>query len=327
MQRPAKVASARRTQIKNEETRPRRKRKASIPFASSGRKPVRSSSSPPPVLVRNASMAVPSKGKNNVKHRRRYDVALSVPGAEVRLPSLPQIQIGWRILSFMMVIALGGLLAFLWTSPMFVVEAAGLGGAQRVSSEELNTVVGVAGESIFSIDPAEIYTDVARAFPEMSAVTVEVKLPAFISITVSERQPLVSWQAEGKELWVDAEGVAFPPRGQGGDLAVVHSQSPLPEELKAGTTADHLIQPEMVTAILEMRGHVPEGSALVYENDHGFGWQDGRGWQVFFGRDTNNMEMKLQVYSELVARLEREGITPNLISVEYVHAPYYRVEP
>lgn len=272
-------------------------------------------------------MALPVKGKSGSKYRRRYDVVLPVPGAEVRLPSLPEVRLGWRIISFILVIALGGLLAFLWTSPMFVVEAAGLSGAERVSSDNLNMVIGVAGESIFSIDPSQVYTDIARAFPEMSAITIEVKLPAVISVTVVERQPVISWQAGGKEYWVDEEGVAFPPRGQAEGLVTVQSQSPIPDELKAGNTAKPFLEPGTITAIMEMAGFVPQGSVLVYEDDHGFGWLDGRGWTVYFGRDTRDMEMKLRVYSELVSRLERDGIMPQLISVEYVHAPYYRVEP
>jgi hypothetical protein len=38
------------------------------------------------------------------------------------------------------------------------------------------------------------------------------------------------------------------------------------------------------------------------------------------------MEMKLLVYQAIVDRLQKEGITPALISVENVHAPYYRLE-
>jgi hypothetical protein len=36
--------------------------------------------------------------------------------------------------------------------------------------------------------------------------------------------------------------------------------------------------------------------------------------------------MKLNVYQTLVDQLQSEGIQPEMISVEYVHAPYYRME-
>jgi hypothetical protein len=56
------------------------------------------------------------------------------------------------------------------------------------------------------------------------------------------------------------------------------------------------------------------------------GWNDPNGWEVFFGSQGNDMNQKLAVYKSLVERLQSEGIQPALISVEYIHAPYYRME-
>jgi hypothetical protein len=38
------------------------------------------------------------------------------------------------------------------------------------------------------------------------------------------------------------------------------------------------------------------------------------------------MAMKLQVYKEIVRRLKKDDVRPEFISVEYVHAPYYRLD-
>jgi hypothetical protein len=59
---------------------------------------------------------------------------------------------------------------------------------------------------------------------------------------------------------------------------------------------------------------------------HGLGWNDGFGWVVFFGKDTEEMDQKLKVYRVLAKRLKKENPRPELISVEYLHAPYYRLE-
>ena len=64
----------------------------------------------------------------------------------------------------------------------------------------------------------------------------------------------------------------------------------------------------------------------MYTENRGLGWQDPQGWDVFFGADLNDIEMKLLVYDAIVAYVLREGIQPELISVEFVHAPYYRLE-
>ncbi len=72
---------------------------------------------------------------------------------------------------------------------------------------------------------------------------------------------------------------------------------------------------------------MPEGTVLVFDSEHGLGWNDPNGgWDVFFGNEDEDMDMKLAVYQALVERLKTEGIQPALISVEYVHAPYYRME-
>jgi hypothetical protein len=65
---------------------------------------------------------------------------------------------------------------------------------------------------------------------------------------------------------------------------------------------------------------------ILYDQEHGLGWNDPEGWQVYFGQDNGDIEMKLVVYKSLVEKLTQEGIFPTMISVDYVHAPYYRVE-
>jgi hypothetical protein len=86
------------------------------------------------------------------------------------------------------------------------------------------------------------------------------------------------------------------------------------------------LSPEQVSAILALGAKMPADTLLVYDSEHGLGWNDPQGWEVFFGAEDQDMEMKLTVYQALVQQLQNEGIQPALISVEYVHAPYYRME-
>ena len=86
------------------------------------------------------------------------------------------------------------------------------------------------------------------------------------------------------------------------------------------------LSPDLVAAILALGEKMPADTLLVYDSEHGLGWNDPNGWQVYFGQEDQDMEMKLSVYETLVDHLKNEGIQPELISVEYVHAPYYRME-
>lgn len=310
-------------------TRSTRDRRTNIPSftnAKKQRKAVRTPAAPPPVLVRNRRMGTMTAEKHYGKHRRRMDLTLGVPGAEIRLPALPEIRLGWRIISFLLVVAFGAALAYLWTSPTFHVAAAGVAGDQRVTAEEINTVIGVAGQSIFSIDQQQVYTDVVNSFPEMSAVTVEIKLPAFISITVAERQPVITWIVGEKTLEVDAQGMAWYPRSQPAGLITVQSESPLPAGLVSGTKATQLLTPADVQGILSIRAQLPAGTPLLFDLDHGVGWEDARGWKVYFGFDFTQMQQKLVIYEELIDELKQKGIQPKFVSVEYMHAPYFRAE-
>jgi cell division protein FtsQ len=282
------------------------------------------------------------------KAKRRYDVALNTPGVEIRLPSLPRIALGWRILSGFLVVLLAAGIYFVWSSPLFKVESLQVEGLRRLSSEDLNTVADVIGQSVLFVEPARIQRELLKAFPELSDVTVEVQIPASVVIKAVERQPIIAWKQGKKVLWIDSSGIVFPRRGDDDPSVVIKadnlpfstiSSTPQPEtEVTQENQEDSLqvepdaepssvvIHQDLIQTILVLNEVKPENIPLIYDEEHGLGWKDSRGWQVYFGTDTNNIEMKLNVYKAIAKRLKKEGAHPSMISVENVHAPYYRVE-
>jgi hypothetical protein len=156
-------------------------------------------------------------------------------------------------------------------------------------------------------------------------------------------------------LYVAADGIAFPARSQEVDPslpvieasanppapAAVPSAEEILDELN-GTTEEatltltptngseetlnrNFMRSEMVANLLAIAEHAPKGVPIVYDANHGLGWTDPGGWQVYFGA-LENIEMKINVYEALLAQLDAEDTMPKLISVEYVHAPYYQLE-
>lgn len=286
----------------------------------------------PPVLIRGANVSdIPwqPRPRSKTKPRRRYDVALNMPGVEMRLPSLPQVAIGWRLVSFLLVAALGMLLYHLWNSPQYRVQTAQVSGLQRLTSQDVNAVLNVRDERIFSIDPGTMQKKLMQAFPEFSSVDVKVSLPGEVSVKVEERQPILTWRQDGRTVLVDANGVSFPMRDQNGAMPAVVVEahgSPATQELPLESPSLEQFMPvEMVSAILSMSAQVPQGTPLSYDPQRGLGWQDAQGFEVYFG-DTRNMDMKLKVYKAILEKLDKDDIMPALISVEYVHLPYYRLE-
>jgi hypothetical protein len=262
----------------------------------------------PPVMARGGMESMAVRRPRRGTPKRRYDISLGslvadAPGAEVRLPALPQLHFSWRILSGGIILMLFASLYMIWKSPAF-----------RIS--------------------------------DVQATDVKVSLPATVTITATERQPVLSWtqSQDDTELWIDTEGVAFYPRGNPASALVrikANSNPPgsLPVQAEEAATTAALpglvvptapqlrLTPELVATILAMNTVAPPDTLLLYSADHGLGWNDKEhGWKVFFGSETQEINQKLLVYQALAAQLESQGVKPEFISVEYLHAPYYRME-
>lgn len=312
---------------------------------------------PPPVMARTplsgAAQAFPrDAGRKQKRGRRLFNVSLNpAQGAEMSLPALPHISLNWRVVSCALAILLGFALYRLWTSPSYRVDAAQVTGLQRVTSNDVNTALGVTGKPVFTLDAGQLKSDLLAAFPEFYAADVQVEIPNSVLITVTERVPVLSWLQDGKSYLVDKDGMTFPVRHESatGALPVVEAAGappgvvlpdkpgpslqevtiskitgvPLPG-VPASTQATPLLTTEMVQSILLISEQAPAGAKLIYDPLHGLGWKDRRGWDVFLG-DDQEIAIKLSVYRSILDHLKGSENRPVVISVEYVHAPYYRL--
>ncbi|MCJ7700583.1 MAG: FtsQ-type POTRA domain-containing protein [Anaerolineales bacterium] len=254
---------------------------------------------------------------------------------EIRLPSMPVVQFSWRLLSLVLTAGLIALLYYLMTSPQFQVQSVEVQGALRLSAEEINSTLRVYNQSIFRLNTDEMKRTLELAYAELKDVSVQVGFPAEVLINVSERVPLIAWVQDSGTQWVDGDGYAFSPRG--GAEKVISVQASASPPMPAQVPVDDIsledmgqyqayMEPELIGAILKMRAQAPEKVTLMYDSQYGLGWDDPRGWEVYFGLDGNDVETKLLVYKAIVKQIKAEGITPVIINVEHVHAPYYRME-
>ncbi len=343
----------------------------------------------PPVMARGSLDGMTRPGSRRHRTARKlHNVPLNAQGAEMRIPSLPRIGIGWRVASFALLVLTALTLYLLWTSPMYRVEMPKVKGLKQITTSDVSKALALKGSSVVALDSGRMQQTLLDTFPEFSTVVVQVDFPNTVYITVTERVPVLVWKQDGRSYLVDAEGMTFPARAETDDLAstyvVVEASGDLPafikpvrasdpagtgeteagesirleEQQKAqeairslGALTDQLpftlpaeararafLPPEMVTVILRLSQQLPKGSQLLYDPERGFGWQDRRGWQVYmgnFGPDEPTahssdlaevVAVKLQVYRAILERVRSLGEKPSLISVEYLHAPYYRVE-
>jgi len=313
------------------EKRERRPRKSST--KSARRSQSKTNVNLPPVLVRGGIAASVSQSRRKNKNiRRRFDIALNGQGAEMQLPSVPSIGVGWRLLSAFLVGALGFMIYTLWYSPFFSVESIDVAGLVGLTNAEINSVVDVIGKSIILVNPVDLEQNLQEAFPELVNISVETQVPNKVVVNLVERQPVLAWHQDGQTFWVDERGVVFPPHGEGGPSVTVQGSDLLTiapagsETLEEGEVPSQTLPVDLVKAILTISSEAPENTPVVYDSQHGLGWLDPRGWQVYFGSSDEDMALKLKVYSKTYRRLKKAGIRPALISVEHVHAPYYRLE-
>jgi len=332
---------------RSENLREKRENKANRTPARKPRVPQSASQNMPPVLMRGGftSMASPKQKRKGKNPKRRFDIALSSPGVEIRLPAVPSVSLGWRLLSAVMATGLLVLFYHLWTSPLYQVQVAELEGNQYLNNEEVNQVINLYNKPIFLVDPQQVETDLQRAFRNLLVdSSVQIIWPATVIVTVQERQPIIAWEQGGESVWVDADGFSFEPAGENDTLVNISASSPPPPPIKFVNpqaepegeldpmeeilTPEALMTPQMATAIVTMNEYAPNKNTLTFDPQHGLGWHDTkRGWDVYFGMDIDNIQEKLTVYKAIKAQLKNDGISPVLISIEHIHAPYYRLEP
>lgn len=240
--------------------------------------------------------------------------ALLPAGFNVRLPALPRVNLGWRLMSATMLILLSLMLGRLLTDPRMYIKGVNLGGAALVPAQEIYAASGIAGQHIFWVDPVEVQRKVS-AVPGIASAAVRIEWPATVTIRVVERIPVVSWTEGGQKWWVDADGNKFAARSDlPGLLPITLDDAP--------GTAYKFVPPAAVEGALQLQQLRPNIELLHYGSQHGLSYQDGRGWRGYFGVGSDMLQ-KLAVYEKLVSDLTARDVQPKTISVESYQAPYY----
>jgi hypothetical protein len=253
-----------------------------------------------------------------------------MPGIEVRMPTISFSGPGakWRFVSFGVALLLGAALYLAATAPLFTASVVQVMGNQRITSEEIGAILATGETQVFMLAPAELEKRLRLNFPDLLAANVTIGLPNHVYVGIVERTPILAWYQDGGYTWIDESGVAFRPRGEAGNLITVQAQNaPQPVAVAVADPMAPLpyVSPGLVTAARELAPRAPAGAVIIYDVEYGFGWADSRGWQVFFGEQARDVDLKLRVYDSLVEMVAAKGIRPAFINVQYPSAPYYRM--
>ncbi len=318
--------SAKRELSRSEIARQRRAQRATKELQQTGQRAVK----PVQRAVKTRATTYAKPTFVTAEKKRRYPVALSMPDIHLRKPTLgsPNQLRGWRVASLGIAALIGLTIYLALTLPFFKIPSVTTLGNNRISREEITNALGVLDQSIFTVRSDEAAQRLQMNYPELLSAKVDVYLPNHVYVTVVERAPVILWQQNGAYTWIDAEGVAFRPHGDASGLASVVGLA-TPPQIPSPTDNPFALQTflskELVNAILILAPNVPAETTMFYDSTYGLGWQDSRGWKVFFGSSAHDMALKVRVYQSLAQSLTDRNISPTFISVIYPDAPYYRM--
>ena len=244
----------------------------------------------------------------------------------------------------------------IWYLPYFRVTTVNVVGGDRVTPDEVMNIAPLKGQRMLTIIPNQIATVVQNSFPVLNSVEVRTGIPNSITIHLDERQPVLAWSQDGTTRWISADGVAFDPYGEAGsivtiaaegnpptgktNLTVAKQEQPKtlasiilkkevaeadPEKITA-TPPKSFIDPSLIPAIQAIASQVPEGVHADLPPPLRPGLAGSAGLDGLLRNESDDMPAKLNMYRTIVDKLKAQGETPSLISMEYLYAPYYRME-
>lgn len=286
-----------------------------------------------------------SAGAYTTSGRSRKPVYLSTgtPGSEVRLPALPQMTLSWRLLSGLLAVGMIVLLYMMRNGDTFRINTVNLSGGIRVPSDEIKANLNVTGDSIIFVQPKQVEEQIVAQFPDIKNARVSVSMPDSLNVVVEERIPAVLWYQDDQELyWIDQDGFTFTVRGEANLPIRVFSDTTPPASLgyidpNSLMTKEELekiefdpsippVDPSFILALQKLNTIKPADTPMLFTRENGIGWADPNGWQVFFGNNTEDIDLKLIEYSHIVKTILDRNLQPILISMEFLHAPFYRLE-
>lgn len=298
-----------------------------------------------PVISRSKTLGTPVKERTKNGARRVYAYTMTATGTEIRLPALRSLHIGWRLASGTLSLLMVALIIFFLFSPSLKVSGMSFSGLQRLDADKITSDLGVVEKRIIALDADQMRQRLAKKYPELADVKITITLPAKVALSASERAPLLAWVVDGNTYWIDENGYIFPARGEAAPSLTVQSVVAPPiaanadatvlEELSEEVTPIAIetpapgemakqMDPTIMAAILKLSTMMPAGTVLAYSDLDGLGWVDAKGWAVYIGLSMSHIDQQMMVYKAIVDELTKKGITPTMVSVEHVNAPFYR---
>jgi hypothetical protein len=230
-----------------------------------------------------------------------------------------------RVPALLVLAGLIGLAVYGSTDASFFVYEAQIAGANHIDAETIYRQAGVHEQSIFWIRPEQVAERILQ-IDGIKAVQVHCGLPAQVSITVEEREPVVMWRvlAQQRDWWLDEEGrvLPYPGEAESPDMIFVVDSSDRQLEPRGS------LQPAgLVHSVQQLAAALPGTRIFFYDagRELSFTQQaEGTQWPVYVGT-SDDLPRKIQVLQVLTRHLQDNGIRPRYVDVRWPDHPAYSV--
>ena len=197
----------------------------------------------------------------------------------------------------------------------FYVYSADIQGARYTSSEQVYEQSGLAGFSVFFIDPAVIRQRI-ETLGHVQTADVTVKLPAEVTIHIVEREPAILYQIQAQSYWVDAEGVVAPAAEERDGLIK------LVDDAGSARLDDGHLDPAILQAVRHITQNLPLVTTFRYQEPYGLFFFSPEGWRVYLG-GAERMDSKLAAWDAIRRRILTEKAPVQEVDLRY-ERPYWR---
>ncbi|MCO5188417.1 MAG: FtsQ-type POTRA domain-containing protein [Anaerolineae bacterium] len=228
-------------------------------------------------------------------------------------------------------------------NPRYYLTNISVQGATALSAEDVTAISALGGQHIFAVRPDEAAAKIGQ-LPGVVMARVETHWPDETHIVVEEDTPVIAWTENGNTYWVNNRGeyipaatigtppinivAELPPVAVVDDVETAVTDTDAVEEESAESvsvpiaTFLRFVAPELMVGAQQLHDLRPDIEQFNYSLTGGLGFQDERGWYVYFGSGAD-MAQKDALHEAIVADLRNKSITPTYISVSDLAKPYY----
>ncbi len=224
------------------------------------------------------------------------------------------------ILSLLLTLAASAFTFF----PFFRVQTPVISGSTRMSAEEITYYTGLRNLPIYQVDPEMIRSTLLKRYPEIRDISVSLEYPSSVNIIIEQRNPLIEWDFGGSKFWIDEDGTVMNENLSPEKQVYVLADSFPGAKNRADRKIPAKFSRKTVDSILHLGRILPEGKTLFFTYENGFGWDTDTGYRLWLGMNDTALEEKLAMAESLKNYFLEEEIEPDMLSLEFTHAPYYR---